>query len=129
MSLQRQMISGCLQFSTTAITSANRFTSQTCDWCQIETDSKSKFNCVVFSSKSNQAEQILGFAKSKDTSLRANHLESLHSQIWQRDQSIFKNIMEEDWHVFTPNLGLVHHACTLVACTLVEMILVAEQIP
>ena len=128
MSLQRQMISGCLQFSTTAITFANLFTSQTCDWCQIETDSKSK-RTTFFSSKSNQAEQILGFAKSKDTSLRANHLESLHSQIWQREQSIFKNIMEEDWHVFTPNLGLVHHACTLVACTLVEMILVAEQTP
>ena len=47
-------------------------------------------NTTFFSSKSNQAEQILGFTKSKDTSLRANHLESLHSQIWQRDQSIFK---------------------------------------
>ena len=128
MSLQRQMISGCLQFSTTAITSANLFTSQTCGWCQIETDSKSQ-RTTFFSSKSNQAEQILGFAKSKDTSLRAKHLESLHSQIWQREQSIFKNIMEEDWHVFTPNLGLVHHACTLVACTLVEMLLVAEQTP
>ena len=128
MSLQRQMISGCLQFNTTAITSANLFTSQTCGWCQIETDSKSK-RTTFFSSKSNQAEQILGFAKSKDTSLRAKHLESLHSQIWQRDQSIFKNIMEEDWHVFIPNLGLVHHACTLVACTLVGMLLVAEQTP
>ena len=50
-----------------------------------------------FSSKSNQTEQILGFAKPKDESLRANHLESLHSQIWHRAQSIFKNIMEEDW--------------------------------
>ena len=128
MSLQRQKISGCLQFNTTANTSANLFTFQTCGWCQPENRLQIK-TLRSFSSKSNQAEQILGFAKSKDASLRANHLESLHSQIWHRDQSIFKNIMEEEWQVFIPNPGLVHHACTLVACTLVERILVAERIP
>ena len=89
MSLQRQKISGCLQFNTTANTSANLFTFQPCGWCQLENRLQIK-TLRSFSSKSNQAEQILGFAKSKDTSLRATHLESLHSQIWHRDQSIFK---------------------------------------
>ena len=88
MSLQRQMISGCPQFNTTAITSANLFKFQTWGWCQLETDSKSKHSGLFLP---NQIEQILDLSKPKDGSLHANHLEVLHSQIWQRSQTIFKN--------------------------------------
>ena len=98
------MISGCPQFNTTAITSANLFTFQTWGWCQLETDSEPKHSGLFLP---NQIEQILDLAKPKDESLRANHLESLHSQIWHRAQSIFK--LNGGWQVFMPNPDPVHH--------------------